>query len=174
MCWAAPPGWPGRRNSQQSESSFQPLEPRKWGIWLVFTAASLHPSNSLIVLLCVIACVAIFHTSLALTFLLPGSLLCHSPSLLPSDGVSFPSQPSLIQQMYIKPLAVAKHSITLSLFVILQSPSSSVSKASLLIFNIFCVHRKEYISYHQTFQTYQKKKKAIMSSIRDLCNYCPP
>lgn len=95
---------PGSRNSQQSDSSFQPLQLRKWGIWLLFTAGSQPPSNSLIFLLCFIACAASSHTSLAPNFLLPRLLSSHSPSLLPSDSALFPSQPSLIQQIYSKHL----------------------------------------------------------------------
>ena len=119
-----------QQDSQLSESSFQPLEPRKRGIWLVFTAGSQHPSNSLIFLLCFIACAAIFHTSLAPNLLLSRPLSSHSPSLLLSDSFFFPSLPSLIQQTWLKHLLL-QNTASLSLSVTLPYPFSSLSKASL-------------------------------------------
>lgn len=65
-----------------------------------------------------LAWAATFHTSLAPSFSFPRLLSSHSPSLLPSDSVFSPSQPSLIQQLYIKHLplqntASCYHSVTL-------------------------------------------------------------
>ena len=82
---------------------------------------SQHPSDSLMFLLCFIACAAIFHTSLAPNFLLQRVLSSHSPSLLLSDSVFFSSHPSLIQQIYIKHLLLQN---TASLYLYLQ-PSNT-------------------------------------------------